>query len=117
MLHSGWRFCFGASLKPETREAVNLASLLAQYGIRIFDKTPDFSDEQIKKTKKFSLVKAKEILFWLGNHDGVENYIVLDDLDLHSKELARHQIRMASAKGLTEKDVLRAVEMLNRFPD
>lgn len=117
VLHSGWRFWFSESLEPETREAVNLASLLAKYGNRICDKTPDFSTEQIRKTKKFSLVKADEILSWLENHNGVENYIVLDDLGLHNEGLAQRQIRTDSVNGLTEKDAARAVQMLNQLPD
>ncbi len=37
----------------------------------------------------------------------------LDDLDLHSKLLAGHQIRPDSSKGLSEEDAARAVKMLN----
>lgn len=113
VLHSGWRFWFNEALEPVRREAVNLSSLLAKYGVRIYDKTPDFSNEPIRKAKKFSLVKADEILSWLENHSGVENYIVLDDLDLHNERLARRQIQTDSADGLTKGDVSRAVQMLN----
>ena len=96
---------------------MKLASLLVKYGMRIYDKTPDFSTEQIRKTKKFSLIKAEEILSWLESHNGVENYFVLDDLNLHHEGLARHQVQTDSVNGLMEKDVSRAVQMLNHFPN
>lgn len=113
VLHSGWRFQFNEKMLPLTREAEELRSLLAKYGVEIRDKTPDFSTQEIRKTKKFSLVKADEILYWLKNHSSVENYLVLDDLDLHNEQLAMRQIRTDSADGLSEKDVSLAVQMLS----
>jgi len=113
VLHSGWRLWLTDSLRPINREAADLLSLLAKHGIRLYGRTPDFSDEEIRKTKRFSSIKAAEILSWLQDHSDVENYVVLDDLDLHSKLLAGHQIRPDSSKGLSEEDAARAVKMLN----
>lgn len=62
VLHSGWRFWFNEALEPMRKEASDFSSLFGKYGIRLYDKTPDFSTDQIRKTKKFSLVKADEIL-------------------------------------------------------
>ena len=112
VLHSGWRFWFNENMKPVKKEAADLLFILATYGVEIQHKTPDFSTEEIRKTKKFSLVKADEILSWLKNHTGVDNYIVLDDLDLHNDQLARHQIRTDSMDGLSEEDVSLAIQML-----
>lgn len=114
VLHSGWRFWFNENMKPVKKEAADLLLMLAKYHISVLDKTPDFSTSHIRKTKQFSLVKADEILSWLKNHTNVENYIVLDDLDLHNEQFARHQIRTDSAEGLLEKDVSLAVQMLGQ---
>jgi len=35
--------------------------------------------QQIRNTKKFSLVKAKEILAWLHEHPGVDKWIVIQN--------------------------------------
>lgn len=112
VLHSGWRFWFNDDMAPLKKEAADLLFILAKYGVEIQDRTPDFSTEEIRKTKKFSLVKADEILSWLKNHTGVDNYIVLDDLDLHNDQLARHQIQTDSMDGLSEEDVSLAIQML-----
>jgi hydroxymethylpyrimidine pyrophosphatase-like HAD family hydrolase len=113
VMHSGWRFWFNEKLEPICKEANRLSSLLKKHGIKLFDKTPDFSTEEIRKAKKFSLVKASEILAWLREHEEVKAYIVLDDLNLHNEELAKSQIRTDSAVGLTEKDVIQAIKKLN----
>lgn len=113
VLHSAWRFWFNEAMEPMRKEASDFSLLLGKYGIRLYDRTPDFSTEEIKKTRKFSLVKADEILSWLNSHSNVENYIVLDDLNLHNELLAQHQIQTDSVEGLTEENVSQAVQMLN----
>jgi hypothetical protein len=92
VMHSSWRFCFNEKLEAESKEAILLLSSFEKYGIALFDKTPDFSTEEIRKSKKFSLVKADEILSWLKRHKEVENYLILDDLNLHNDEIAKNQI-------------------------
>lgn len=110
VLHSAWRFWFGENFLPVRKEAEKLIKLFDKYGISIYDKTPDLSDDKIKKTKKFSLVKAKEIITWLGEHEEVEAFLVLDDLDLHNEEVSKYQIRTDSEVGLTEDDVELAIK-------
>lgn len=105
ILHSGWRFWFDPEMKPLRKEAETLADMLRAEGITLAGKTPDHSTEEIRRTKKFSLVKAGEIFSWLDEHRDVERWIVLDDLDLHSKEIAKHQIRTDPLVGLTGEDV------------
>lgn len=68
VLHSGWRFWFDWNKKPLRKEAAQLADMLGAEGIEIYDVTPDFTTEEIRETRKFSLVKAKEILAWLELH-------------------------------------------------
>lgn len=113
VMHSGWRFWFDDKLKPTRKEASNLVGMLRKYNLDIYDKTPDFTTEEIRKTKMFSLVKANEILAWLGSHTEVTNYLVIDDLDLHNDELRKYQIRTDSAVGLTELDVEKSIRILN----
>ena len=78
----------------------------------IVDVTPDHSTEEIKQNKKFSLVKASEILAWLDEHKEVDKWIVIDDLDLHNPEIEAHQIKTDPHIGLTMEDVHKAESML-----
>ncbi len=80
--------------------------------MKIFDVMPDFATEDIKKTKKFSLIKANEILSWLELHEGIEKWIVIDDLDLHNELVLKHQIKTDQTVGLTKQDIETAEKML-----
>lgn len=113
VLHSGWRFWFNSELKPLCKEAENLSEMLIKYGVNIMDVTPDFSTEEIRRTKKFSLVKADEILAWLMEHKEVEKWIVIDDLDLHNQEIEKHQVKTDANIGITIEDINKAEKMLN----
>ena len=112
VLHSGWRFWFNQDLEPNRKEAERLVELLENEGLTISDITPDLTTEEIRRTRKFSLVKAAEIFEWLKQHTEVEQWVVLDDLNLHNNELAKHQIKTNQAVGLTKEDVELAVTML-----
>lgn len=105
VLHSGWRFWFDDQLKPLRAEAANLVRLLAEEDMSIYDKTPDLTTAEIRATKKFSLVKASEILAWLEAHPNVETWVVLDDLNLNHNTIACHQIRTDANIGLTMEDI------------
>ena len=112
ILHSEWRFWFDETMKPLRTEADFLANTMKEAGITIAGVTPDLTTEEIRKTKKFSLVKADEILLWLDDNSSFTKWVVLDDLDLHNEEVARHQVKTDSEIGLTEKDVEKAIEIL-----
>ena len=111
-LHSGWRFWFDDHIEPLRTESAKLAELFQECGMKIFDVTPDFATEDIKKTKKFSLIKANEILSWLELHEGIEKWIVIDDLDLHNELILKHQIKTDQTVGLTKQDIETAEKML-----
>ena len=117
ILHSGWRFWFDDEMKPLCKEAQRLNDMLNAEGISLLGKTPDYSTEEIRKTKKFSLVKAEEIMSWLKQHSEVEQWVVLDDLDLHSEIIAKHQIRTDSSMGLTVEETEKAKNMLGANND
>lgn len=112
ILHSGWKFWFDFELKPLRKEADRLKKLFEKEGLCVEGITPDYSTEEIRKTKKFSLVKAKEILAWLSEHQDIDKWIVLDDLDLHNKEVAKHQIKTNPEIGLTIENIHEAEKRL-----
>lgn len=114
ILHSGWRFWFDRKGNPLRREAEKLVELLADAGLTIAGFTPDLTTEEIRRTKKFSLVKADEILAWLRSHDDVSGWVVLDDLDLHHARIGQHQVKTDQTVGLTLEDVAKAEEILRK---
>ena len=112
ILHSGWRFWFGSDLKPLRSEAAYLTSLLEKEGMAVAGMTPDLTTEEIRRTKKFSKVKADEILTWLKDHPETEKWVVLDDLELHNDDIAKCQVMTDPEQGLTESDVEKALGVL-----
>ena len=113
ILHSGWRFWFGENLKPLRPEAEYLEALFDNEGIAVAGMTPDLTTEEIRKTKKFSKVKADEILLWLNNHPDVKDWVVLDDLELHNEKIEKNQVRTDAEHGLLEIDVKKALDILH----
>ena len=112
ILHSGWRIWFDAELKPLRTEAKRLIDIFAKEGLSIEGVTPDLTTEEIRRSKKFSLVKAEEILFWLKTNNDVSGWVVLDDLDLHNEQIEKHQVMPDQAIGLTIEDVEKAERIL-----
>ncbi len=113
ILHSGWKFWFDSNMNPLRKEAENLKNMLKKEGVELEGMTPDYTTEEIRKSKKFSLVKADEILAWIAEHDSMDAWIVIDDLDLHNEEIKKHQIRTDANVGLTVEDVREAEKMLD----
>ena len=112
ILHSGWRIWFDAELKPLRTEAKRLIDIFAKEGLSIDGLTPDLTTEEIRRAKKFSLVKAEEILLWLKTNNDVAGWVVLDDLDLHNEQIGKHQVMPDQAIGLTLEDVEKAERIL-----
>lgn len=112
ILHSGWKYWFDADLQPLRREAEILQFLMEAEGVKMAGVTPDHSTEEIRKSKKFSLIKAGEILTWLAENKDVGKWIVIDDLDLHNAEIENHQIRTDVNVGMTGEDICRAERRL-----
>lgn len=112
ILHSGWKFWFDSEVKPLRREAERLISMLEKEGIKVNGVTPDHTTEEIRKSKKFSLFKASEILAWVSQYDNIEKWIVIDDLDLHNEEIRKHQILTDASIGLTVENICEAERLL-----
>ncbi len=112
ILHSGWRFWFGEDLQPLRPEAEYLTALLGKEGMTVAGMTPDLTTEEIRRTKKFSKVKADEILKWLKDHPETKKWVVLDDLELHNDEIAKCQVMTDPEQGLTESDIEKALGIL-----
>ena len=112
ILHSGWKFWFDDEVKPLRREAERLISMLKKEGIEVYGVTPDHTTEEIRKNKKFSLVKAGEILAWVSRYDNIEKWIVIDDIDLHNEEVRKHQILTDASVGLTVENICEAERLL-----
>ena len=72
----------------------------------------DSKIEEIRQAKKFSLVKADEILLWINLHNDVAEWVVLDDLDLHNTQIEQHQVKPDQTVGLTLENVKQAVKIL-----
>lgn len=113
-MHSGWRFWFDVNLKPLRIEAEKLIEIFKGEGLTIDGVTPDLTTDEIRITKKFSLVKAKEILLWISEHKDIQNWVVIDDLDLHNNKIEEHQIKTDQTIGLSAKDIISAERMLLR---
>lgn len=115
ILHSGWRVWFDEQLKPICKESQRLVEMLAKEGLVINGVTPDLTTEEIRKTRKFSMIKADEILLWLKEHENVSAWVVLDDLDLHNHQVAMHQVKPNQMTGLTQDDVSKAEDILKNL--
>lgn len=105
VLHSAWRFWFDEKFNPIEKGGEILSQALLTNNLRISGVTPDLSTEEIRKTKKFGKVKANEIKSWLIKNPDVDNWIVIDDLNLNDEDIRRRQIRPDSKIGLTEDDI------------
>ena len=72
--------------------------------------------EEIRQAKKFSLVKAEEILLWINLHNDVAEWVVLDDLDLHNTQIEQHQVKPDQTVGLTKEKISMKTSILNGLP-
>lgn len=113
VLSSGWKLWFDENMMPRDGYAQQLSDVLHEYDIALFDKTPDFSTEEIRAAKTFSKVKAQEITAWLHAHKIVRKYVVLDDLYLGVPEINAHLVKTDARIGITEQDATCVIDMMN----
>lgn len=113
VMSSGWRLWFDDNMLPQDGYSQCLYEILCEFNLKLFGKTPDFSTEEIRTRKTFSHVKAKEIIAWLNEHEFVDNYVVIDDLDLKNEEINAHLVKINGQVGITEADARRVIDMIN----
>lgn len=113
VLHSGWRFWFDENFFPIRKESEFLKNLLDENGISFYDFTPDLTNEEIRKTGKFSLTKPNEILLWLETHSDIVKWVVMDDIILDNEIIQRHQVIPDAKIGLTSEDIENAKKILD----
>ena len=114
VMTSTWKLWFDDNMMPRGGYSKRFYDIFSLFDIKLFGKTPDFSTEEIKMTKTFSHVKSKEIIQWLNSNKNVEQYIVIDDLDLRDEEINKHLVRTDGSIGITEEDAKRVIKMINR---
>lgn len=80
-----------------------LEARLAEYGLRIYDKTDNIN-----------MIRGVEIKEWLKSHRDIENYVVIDDeeYDLSNFIDNKHLVIVDSKYGLTFGDRIRAINKL-----
>ena len=106
VLSSSWR----SSIESENIFTQNLLKLKG-FKYEFYDVTPRlwFSD--------FSIRRGEEIKFWLDkeseNHE-IESFVILDDDSDMLPEQMNNFIHVDGQVGLTDRDVLTAIEILNR---
>lgn len=93
VLSSTWR------LFPRSRKDVRDG--LKMVDLDFIDRTEELED------------RDTEIREWLGRHPEVESYVILDDEDEFSNELAKHQVLTTFYEGLLPKHVPQAIKILN----
>jgi hypothetical protein len=113
VMSSAWRLWFDDNMMPKERYSQYLYDILCEFDIKLFGKTPDFSTEEIRIKKTFSYVKAKEIIAWFDDHEVVDKYVVIDDLDLKNDEINVHLIRTNVQVGITEEDARLIIQRIS----
>ena len=106
VLSSSWR----SSIESENIFTQNLLKLKG-FKYEFYDVTPRlwFSD--------FSIRRGEEIKFWLDKESEkheIESFVILDDDSDMLPEQMNNFIHVDGQVGLTDKDVFRAIEILNR---
>lgn len=80
-----------------------LEARLAEYGLRIYDKTDNIN-----------MIRGVEIKEWLKSHRDIENYVVIDDEEYNLSNFIdnKHLVIVDSNYGLTFGDRIRAINKL-----
>ncbi|WP_160672122.1 HAD domain-containing protein [Clostridium sp. C8-1-8] len=113
VMSSGWRLWFDDNMMPTEAYSQQLYDIFRENRLEIYDKTPDFSTDEIRERKTFSHVKAKEIVAWLEDNKDIEKYVVIDDLLLKDENINAHLVKINGEIGLTFEDALSVISMLS----
>ena len=105
VLSSTWREHWNSSPELCDEEGRYINECFAEYGLTIYDKTPDlgyFSD------------RDEEIREWLLEQENVENYVIIDDCNYNWGDMQNRFVKtnMYIGRGLEECHVRQAIEIL-----
>ena len=103
VLSSSWRWGYW-STGNDRIDYLELVEKLSNFGIFLADITPAFSSND----------REAEILWWLDNKFESGNFIILDDELNYFHLLSPYVVKTDRALGLTQKEVTKAINMLNK---
>lgn len=104
VLSTSWREHWGMVEAECDDIGMEINRIFKEYRLEIYSKTP-----------KKSFDREKAIQAWLEDYSDVEGFVVLDDAFLDAPFLREHFVRTSNyINGLEEKDVIKAIEILNR---
>lgn len=102
-MSSSWRWGYW-STGNDRLDYLELVEKFSSFGIFIADITPAFRSNN----------REEEILWWLDNNFEHGNFIILDDEANYFNLLLPHVVKTDRALGLTQKEINKAINMLNR---
>ena len=74
----------------------------AIYGLEVYDKTPVSDNGR----------REGEILQWIVDNPGIENYVVIDDGFLSGRHINKYFVQTSDSEGLQETHIDKAIEIL-----
>ncbi|MBO5287071.1 MAG: hypothetical protein J6B34_02995 [Clostridia bacterium] len=103
VLSTTWRTNWDKDESKLTEKGKELRSTLLEYGLEIYDKTPDIDLNE----------RPKEIMAWLEKNE-VDGFVIIDDTFGGWGELEKRLIKTSyySGRGLEESHVQGAIELL-----
>ena len=104
VLTSSWRKHWERDSRKADSIGQHLNQLFGEYGLAIFDKTLESSDNN----------RTDEIRNWLANNS-VEQFVIIDDITFGWDELESHLVRTnyRIGRGLHDSHVSQAISILN----
>lgn len=121
VLVSTWKYDWSPNREDCTASGLYLTDMLSAHGLTIIDKTAEREDDYILARDEDYVNhmhyygRGEGILHYLDGHE-VETFVILDDGqdDYDSCELTDYWVRTSYKTGLTDADVKKAIEILNR---
>lgn len=101
VLSSSWRWGYW-STGNDRLDYLELVEKLSNFGIFLADITPAFASND----------REKEILWWLDNKFESGNFVILDDEPNYFHLLLPYVVKTDRALGITQKEVIKAINML-----